>query len=519
MRALQAGDERPRGTGGEGFVHSPAEPMSSPAGTADVLVVGGGPGGSTAAWALALRGLDVLVLERARFPREKVCGDYVDPRGLRVLQAMGCLGELERAGAFPISRTATHVDWRREFHGPVPFYGVRDGLPAHGCTIPRQTLDAAMLEAAAGAGATVHDETAITELQAGAGGVEALATSGGASRRYRARVVVGADGVNSVVARSQGLGGHDRRRTVVARRAYATGATEDPAGDGAEVFFDRASFPGYSWVFPLGSGRVNLGVGVLSEARDRAGVRMPELLDRFVSDLRERHPGCGALELEAKPIGGVVCTYGGAGPNHFDGGVLVGDAGSFVDPMTGEGITQAMESALLAVPALLDALERGADRAVLAAYEVAFRSYFDPSMLFLAFCAEMLRNRHLRRPWLKALARGCQVAQADGDFARTSGSYFGGLEIRPLDIIGQVWQRSLVDLLLAWPRFLAGERVNVTTPGDLLQWQVSLGSSLLSDPGWHIGWTLDVERAWSRLLAVAAAEEGDPRLAGPPLLR
>jgi flavin-dependent dehydrogenase len=331
--------------------------------------------------------------------------------------------------------------------------------------------------------------------------------------------VVGADGVTSLVARSQGLGVRDRRCTVVARRAYAAGAAADVAGDGAEVFFDKASFPGYSWVFPLGGGRVNLGVGVLSEARERAGVRMPELLDRFVERLRERHPAYGGLELVSKPIGGIVSTYGAAGPNHFDGGVLIGDAGSFVDPMTGEGITQAMESALLAVPALLDALERGGDRAVLAAYERAFRSYFDPSMLFLAFCAQMLRNRHLRGPWLKALARGCQVAQRDGDFARTSGSYFGGLEIRPLDIIGQVWQRSLVDLLLAWPRFLAGERAEMTTPGDLLQWQVALGVSVIGDPGWHIGWALDMEQAWARLLAGAATHSEDPRPAGPPLLR
>jgi hypothetical protein len=131
----------------------------------------------------------------------------------------------------------------------------------------------------------------------------------------------------------------------------------------------------------------------------------------------------------------------------------------------------------------------------------------------------MLRNRHLSRPWLKALARGCQVAQEDGDFARTSGSYFGGLEIRPLDIIGQVWQRSLVDLVLAWPRFLAGERVDVTTPGDLVQWQLSLGSSMLADPAWHMRWTIDMERAWARLLAGAAAQQGDPRAAGPALLR
>ena len=142
---------------------------------ADVIIVGGGPAGSVLAWDLARRGVQVLLLERARFPREKVCGDYVEPRGLRILQAMGCLEHLEPSKLLPISRTATFVEWECHYSGPIPSYGLREGLPAHGYLIPRERLDAAMLDTAMRAGAIVHEETAVTGVSAGPAG--ALNTS------------------------------------------------------------------------------------------------------------------------------------------------------------------------------------------------------------------------------------------------------------------------------------------------------------------------------------------------------
>ncbi len=485
-----------------------------------MIVAGGGPAGSVLAWSLASKGIRVLLLERARFPREKVCGDYVDPRGLEILQAMGCLEQLERSKPVPIRRTATFIDWEREYSGPIPFYGHSDHLLPYGYTIPREELDAVMLEAAAAAGAIVHEETNVVEVSAGIGGVEATAERGAGTIRYSADLIAGADGVNSVVAKSQGLSMSDPRRTAVAQRAYAV--IEPSAGEvgEADIFYEQSSFPGYGWMFPASGGRVNLGVGLLSEARGRADVHVPSLFTQFLEGLRAHDPRCAKIELASKPIGGVVRMYGGAGPNHFDRGVLVGDAGSFVDPMTGEGITPGMESALLASPVLADALQAGDFSAgALAAYEAAFRAYFDPSMAFLDFCAAMLRNRHLTGPWLRALARGCQVAQADSGFARTCGSYFGGLEIRPFDILGQVWLRSMEDALLAWPRLLSGARggghvLPGTTPADLLAWQTAMARSMLSDPRWHMGWTMDMQRRWSRLLEVAASATADPRAEG-----
>jgi geranylgeranyl reductase family protein len=475
-------------------------------------VVGGGPGGSTLAWELARQGVDVTVLERACFPREKVCGDYVEPRGLRILDRMGCLERLAAGGRLRVSRTATFVDWKCRYSGKVPFYGPGADLPPYGHVIARDELDDAMLATARDAGATVHEQSSVTSVDAGPSGVVVQAKRGGKTVRYRGRLVVGADGANSVVAKVSGLTVDDPRHIAVAQRAYAT-----LDGDVAEAvfFFDQGIFPGYGWMFPLGGGKVNLGVGILSETRNNFGIHVPELFASFVERLRDVHPRCGTLELCAPPIGGIVKTYGGVGPNHFDGGVLIGDAGSFVDPMTGEGITPAMESALLASPILLEALAAGrSDAAQLSAYETAFRAHFDPAMTFLDLCAATFRNRHLAEPWLRALARGCELASGDPEFARTGSSYFGGVDVRPFGILGQMWVRVVEDLALAWPRSLRSGGTE-TTLTDVFEWQRALLRSLLSDPFWHTRWVADVQRKWLRMLSPTIRRE-DPRFSGVP---
>jgi menaquinone-9 beta-reductase len=484
---------------------------------ADVIVVGGGPGGSTLAWELARRGVRVVVLERTSFPREKVCGDYVEPRGLRILQQMACLERLEANAPLAITHSATFVDWESCYTGEIPFYGVSEGLPPHGYIIPRDELDNVMVETAEQAGATVHEETLVTAVTATSSGIALEARRGGKLVRYRSRLVAGADGANSVVGTSAGVLVDDPRHTAVAQRAYAMGIDGD-VGE-AVFFFDEDLFPGYGWMFPIAGGRVNLGVGILSETRRRLNVNVPALFVEFVERLRRRHARCANLELCSTPIGGIVRTYGGAGPNHFDGGLLVGDAGSFVDPMTGEGITPAAESSLLAAPVLLAALEAGRfDAQQLSAYERAFRAYFDPAMTFLDLCAAVLRNRSLARPWLKALARGCELAQGDTEFARTGGSYFGGLDIRPFGIMANVWGRVAEDLLLAWPRLVGGlgrmRESRATSVRDVIEWQAAWSRSLLADPLWHVRWTMDVQRKSLRLLSTMNAAGHDPRAAG-----
>src|SRR5262249_54511989 len=147
--------------------------------------------------------------------------------GLRILRAMGALEALERHQRVKVTSTSTFVDWERRFSGPIPVYGTVDDLPPHGYTIQRAELDNAMLQAAVAAGAVVHEQTVVNDLDAGSGGVEVTARRGQRTVRYRAKLIAGADGANSTIARSQGLSIEGVRRTAIARRAY--GVIDEPA--------------------------------------------------------------------------------------------------------------------------------------------------------------------------------------------------------------------------------------------------------------------------------------------------
>jgi geranylgeranyl reductase family protein len=486
----------------------------------DVIVVGGGPAGSTLAWRLAREGARVVLLERARFPREKVCGDYVEPRGLAILRDMGCLETLEARAPLPITESSTYVDGVVRYRGPIPFYGGDERTPTHGYIVPREDLDAVMLEGAEVAGAAVHQETGVTGVHVDRSGVAVEARRHGRTVRYRAALVAGADGVNSVVASAADILSDDERYVAVARRAYATGMDAD-VGE-AMFWFDRSLFPGYGWVFPMSGGRVNVGIGILAETRRRHDVSIPALFEAFLKGLRASGPPYERLELCSTPIGGIVKTYGGAGPRHFARGVLIGDAGSFVDPMTGEGITPAMESALLAAPILLDALHDGVFGAArMAGYDVVARAYFDPSMRFLAACATTLRNEHLAGPWLDALARGCELAQVDPAFAREASAYFGGQDVRPQAVLTAMAVAVLRDLILAWPRTMwsPADGSRATSLTDVVAWQRAWARSLLADPVWHLRWAMEAQRKWVGLMAKGLASGGDPRAIGPDAWR
>ena len=247
--------------------------------------------------------------------------------------------------------------------------------------------------------------------------------------------------------------------------------------------------------------------------------RYPKLFAAFIEKLRLRHPGCAGMRVAGKPLGGVVKTYGGIGRNHFDGGVLIGDAGCFVDPMTGEGITPGMESALIAASTVAESLERGRfDAAFLSQFERDFRRYFDPAMLYLDLCAALLRNWHFREFWLRTGLRGFAQARADPAFARVAGCTFGGLELRPSNILAQVWFRIFGDISEGGAHmFLGFLHGRFDKParliGDFGAWQRGWWRSLIDDPLWTASWLADVTKKSANIQATLWTS-GNPRVRG-----
>lgn len=163
----------------------------------DVIVVGGGPAGSTMAWSLARRGARVAVVERAIFPREKVCGDFVEPAGLRILEAMGLREAVQSSSPLPITATRIYFGPRLGYRGPIPYYQAAHGLPPYGLVVPRHILDHHLLQRAEAVSAKVYDGCAVRRIRREDGFIHVDVRAGETDFSLRSRLIVGADGAES----------------------------------------------------------------------------------------------------------------------------------------------------------------------------------------------------------------------------------------------------------------------------------------------------------------------------------
>ena len=314
--------------------------MQVPDATCDVVIVGAGPAGTTAAITLARAGRSVQVFDKARFPRDKCCGDGLTTLALRELEHLG-FDPATVPGWFPVDSAVLRSPSGREIRVPL----VGDGTFA--ATAPRRELDAALVDLARSAGAQVHEGWAFESIDDGV----LRFTSGDTAVEVRAPHVIAADGMWSPVRKALGAGEPNYRGEWHAFRQYAGNVTGTAARD-LIVWFEPDLLPGYAWSFPLPDGRANIGFGVL---RDRT--RSVQDMGALWRDLLARPHIVEALgagfELEGRhtawPIPARVDTVALAA----GAALFVGDAAAATDVMTGEGIGQALETGRLAAEAIL----------------------------------------------------------------------------------------------------------------------------------------------------------------------
>jgi len=349
---------------------------------ADVVVVGGGPAGSAAAITLARAGRDVLLVDKARFPRDKCCGDGLTTGALRHLEGLGL-----DPTTVPSWQTVD-ATWVRSPSGRVVELPFPQGQGQFGAVARRQELDAALVDVARAAGVKVHDGHALVgatehddRVVLGVDGLGAV----------HARYAIGADGMWSTLRKLLGAGEPGYLGEWHAFRQYATGVT----GSAAErlwVWFEPDLLPGYAWSFPLPGGEVNVGFGVL-----RTDGRRVADMKRTWPQLLARHHIVDALGPGATLTG---THRAWPIPARIDRVALgtrralfVGDAATASDPMTGEGIAQALESGILAAEAIEAAGATAPERAV-ARYRADVGAGLVPDHRM-----SMLLQRVLRREW------------------------------------------------------------------------------------------------------------------------
>jgi 2-polyprenyl-6-methoxyphenol hydroxylase-like FAD-dependent oxidoreductase len=314
---------------------------SPDAGAVGVLVAGAGPAGSAVATFLARAGHRGRLLDRAAFPRDKACSEYMSPETVRLLDQLGVVPALEAAGAAPLEGTVVTAARGNRLHGRFALAGPAPFRPT-GLSVSRRVLDHLLLQAACASGVTVLERTAVEDLVYDRGAVAgAVVRRGDGSRGVlRARLTVGADGLRSIVARRLGGRRHGRPRRV----AFVT-HVDGVAGmsRSAELHVGRRAYVGLN---PIGGGRTNVALVVGAElARTaRSGA------EAFLMDGLRRFPGVYERVAAGTRAGAVLATgpfAAWSGRVVADGAARVGDAADFFDPFTGEGICSALRGAEL----------------------------------------------------------------------------------------------------------------------------------------------------------------------------
>jgi menaquinone-9 beta-reductase len=339
--------------------------------TRDVIIVGAGPAGSALAYFLAARGLDVLLVDKSAFPRDKTCGDGLSPRALRVLRTLGLLDQLLKVG-WRINNVLLFAPNGRPIRAPVPPY---DGLPDFALVLPRFQLDDLIRAHAVKAGAEFRSQVNVTDVLRDDGQVAGVrAATPDAPMELRARLTVIATGASTALLQRAGL--------LAAPPAFGRAARTYYEGmrglsDAVEFHFDSVPLPGYGWVFPISPTAANVGAGYFIRGGKPPLRNSPrQVMDDFIANPSIVKMLDGA-HLTAPSKGYPLRFDFPTARTAFPGLALVGEACGLVNPLTGEGIDYALESAEVAAEVLGNGLRDGEAPALTAQkYHQALRDRF-----------------------------------------------------------------------------------------------------------------------------------------------
>lgn len=491
----------------------------------DVLIVGAGPGGSAAAIALAKMGWKVLLLEKAHFPRDKVCGDFISPRSLHILEVLGCKQALEMMQPNRLQGATLYLDGQPITRGLIP---QMENLANYGYTCPRIVFDEVIFRQAQASGVETLEECEVKNMILHPHGVILEALHQKIPCSFDGKMVIAADGAHSTIARlllqpggSQKAGHdpispaqqwgspkrsgdspssierrNDSKHTILALRAYFDGVEGD--GQTADIFFDQSYFPGYAWIFPMSNGRANVGLGMVMDVYQRYEINLRERFTYWLEHDPVAQARLGHAQLDGRIVGWPLNTYRAEGGNYAERVLLLGDSAHFVDPINGEGIHTALESAFLAAQVANEALFAGdLSAAFLSRYERYWRAAFDLDMRTADWIVTIIKNRSLTAIWLLVLKMIAQKALDDQKYAATCGGILSGVVPTHHSLSPNIIVKTLMHNPSFWLDNL-GVALDQGLPG-LMDSGLLLANGVLStvnqmvrEPGPQVEWGVEV---------------------------
>jgi flavin-dependent dehydrogenase len=386
------------------------------------VVVGAGPGGSSTAWHLAKLGIEVILLDRASFPRDKICAEYLSPQASRILAGMGAMEEIEASGPAHLTGMRVRAPNGCEIHGSfVARHGYR-AFRDKGIAVRRSVLDAILVQRAQSAGATLIEQARVTDVlrdELGHACGVSILDRAGASRELHASLVIGADGLRSVVGRRLGLTRVSRYPRRVAFVAHFRNVPH--VSEVGEMHVER---DGYVGIADVGNGLTNVALVVPATAARDAATDPDDMLDGWLAG----HPHLATRFAVARRVEPVRATGPFASSTRrawARGAALVGDAADFFDPFTGEGVYSALRGGEMLAPFAAEAaLDPSNSAKFLAEYELARRAAFRGKWLVEKLIAGTVAVPALINHAARALSRRKEMADllvgVAGDFVPPS---------------------------------------------------------------------------------------------------
>lgn len=476
---------------------------SKPELDSQILIVGAGPSGATAAYYLAKAGVSVILIDRQSFPRDKVCGDFVGPVAIKELQNLGVTQREEFKATNIINRAAMYLDGKQLISAPWPSF---NGLEQTGRVIPRRLLDSWILKAAKEAGVKVLENVLVTGFNVEKDAIAVTTKNSEGSRVFRAQLLIGADGTNSLIARQIRGAEMPRKNRIIGVRGYYE-EVEGNMGE-ADLHFMSQGFNGYCWLFPTSKTEANVGIGLFLDTMSKE-TKPKELITELVSKdegLQKRLKNAKLKEhFEAWPLN----TYDSHMPLVANRVLLVGEAAGLVNPINGEGIQYALLSGRWAAETTLWCLgKQDFSLDALSSYSRRVDGELGYGFKVSALIIQLIRNRNLNPLWLRAFEAMITRSKTDPHYANLAGGILSGIVLPSQGLNPNFLLSTLQEATVNSGIKMVGETVQnpSSLPANVIkitQTGIETAVNTLQNPFGFLEWSMETAAKMAEL-AVAA---------------
>ncbi len=387
----------------------------------DVLIVGGGPSGSALAYYLSRQNIKVILIEAQKFPRDKICGDAVSAVALAELHKIGITNLEEFSKANQINDVALFIEQEK-----ITVDLVRsEELPFQGRVIPRLKLDNWIYQAAKKAGAIYYENTRFSNYTVTENYVIAEIKQGPKAITLKAKIIIGADGSNSTVARKLNGNKPSERYQLLGLRAYYENVNGPT--DRCDIFFTGDNFPGLFWLFPTGPNTANIGSAMIASTLPPNQTHVKTLLNNQIKNNKAFADRIGDGIIKGK-IHGWPLTFQDPKSKIIDSRVLlVGDAAGLINPLSGDGIQYALLSGRWASECLVECIAKNDfSLNALKAYKIKLDKEMAYDMALSNLLIQVTRNRTFTPFWIEILKIVFERAKDDKEYAAIIGGIFDG---------------------------------------------------------------------------------------------